>query len=129
MNECLRTLNRAKLLTLIDGGSVGAVNVRTKVSTLIDHESVGAVNVRTKVSTLIDGGSVGALNVRTKVSTLIDQRPQWGCGSWCHLWIQGNPWNCKHRVHGRNEGNVLFNDTLNTFYLQLYHVIHMVKDY
>ena len=27
------------------------------------------------------------------------------------------------------EGNVLFNDTLNTFYLQLYGVNHMVKDH
>ena len=27
-----------------------------------------------------------------------------------------------------NEGNVLFNDTLNTFYLRLYGVRHMVKD-
>ena len=28
----------------------------------------------------------------------------------------------------RKEGNVLFNDALNTFYLRLYGVIHMVKD-
>ena len=27
------------------------------------------------------------------------------------------------------EGNVLFNDTLNTFYLRLYSVRHMVKDH
>ena len=27
------------------------------------------------------------------------------------------------------EGNILFNDTLNTFYLQLYGVRHMVKDH
>ena len=27
------------------------------------------------------------------------------------------------------EGNVLFNDALNTFYLQLYGVRHMVKDH
>ena len=27
------------------------------------------------------------------------------------------------------EGNVLFNDTLNTFYLKLYSVKHMVKDH
>ena len=32
-------------------------------------------------------------------------------------------------VNGRNEGNVLFNDALNTFYLQLYGVRHMVKDH
>ena len=29
----------------------------------------------------------------------------------------------------RNEGNVLFNDALNTFYLLLYGVEHMVKDH
>ena len=29
----------------------------------------------------------------------------------------------------RKEGNVLFNDALNTFYLWLYGVIHMVKDH
>ena len=27
----------------------------------------------------------------------------------------------------RKEGNVLFNDTLNTFYLRLYGIVHMVK--
>ena len=30
---------------------------------------------------------------------------------------------------GRKEGNVLFNNVLNTFYLWLYGVIHMVKDH
>ena len=30
---------------------------------------------------------------------------------------------------GRKEGNVLFNDALNTFYLGLYGVTHMVKDH
>ena len=30
---------------------------------------------------------------------------------------------------GRKEGNVLFNDTLNTFYLRLYGVVYMVKDH
>ena len=29
----------------------------------------------------------------------------------------------------RKEGNVIFNDALNTFYLQLYHVVHTVKDH
>ena len=29
----------------------------------------------------------------------------------------------------RNEGNVLFNDSLSTFYLQFYVVEHMVKDH
>ena len=32
-------------------------------------------------------------------------------------------------VSERKEGNVLFNDTLNTFYLRLYGVRHMVKDH
>ena len=32
-------------------------------------------------------------------------------------------------VEGRKEGNVLFNDALNTFYLRLYGVRHMVKDH
>ena len=31
-------------------------------------------------------------------------------------------------MEGRKEGNVLFNDTLNTFYLRLYGFRHMVKD-
>ena len=30
---------------------------------------------------------------------------------------------------GRKEGNVLFNDALNTFYLRLYGVRHMVKNH
>ena len=30
---------------------------------------------------------------------------------------------------GRKEGNVLFNDSLNTFYLRLYGVRHMVKNH
>ena len=34
-----------------------------------------------------------------------------------------------HYVHGRKEGNVLFNDALNTFYLRLYDVRHMVKNH
>ena len=29
----------------------------------------------------------------------------------------------------RKEGNVLFNDALNTFYLRLYGVGHMIKDH
>ena len=33
------------------------------------------------------------------------------------------------KFEGRKEGNVLFNDTHNTFYLQLYGVRHMVKDH
>ena len=32
-------------------------------------------------------------------------------------------------ARGRNEGNVLFNDALNTFYLWLYDVRQMEKDH
>ena len=32
-------------------------------------------------------------------------------------------------ISGTGTGNVLFNDALNTFYLRLYGVIHMVKDH
>ena len=34
-----------------------------------------------------------------------------------------------YRSIRRNEGNVLFNDALNTFYLRLYGIGHMVKDH
>ena len=34
-----------------------------------------------------------------------------------------------HLVWKKEEGNVLFNDALNTFYLRLYGVRHMVKDH
>ena len=33
------------------------------------------------------------------------------------------------QTSGRKEGNVLINDALNTFYLRLYGVRHMVKDH
>ena len=32
-------------------------------------------------------------------------------------------------IYGRKEGNVLFNDALNTFYLRLYGVGHMIKNH
>ena len=35
----------------------------------------------------------------------------------------------RYKEKRRKEGNVLFNDTLNTFYLRLYGIRHMVKDY
>ena len=37
--------------------------------------------------------------------------------------------NCASAGNLRKEGNVLFNDALNTFYLRLYGVRHMVKDH
>ena len=43
------------------------------------------------------------------------------------------PIKCKHwimnKVDGRKEGNILFNDAFNTFYLRLYGIGHMVKDH
>ena len=36
---------------------------------------------------------------------------------------------CPIQTDGRKEGSVLFNDTLNTFYLRLYGATHMVKDH
>ena len=38
-------------------------------------------------------------------------------------------WRCTIQLPYRKEGNVLFNDTLNTFYLQLYGIRHMVEDH
>ena len=35
----------------------------------------------------------------------------------------------REREEGRKKGNVLFNDALNTFYVRLYGVRHMVKDH
>ena len=45
---------------------------------------------------------------------------------WCgSLKIVFEVWHC----HADKEGNILFNDALNTFYLRLYGVRHMVKDH
>ena len=38
-------------------------------------------------------------------------------------------WQSGHLQYNRKEGNVLFNDALNTFYVRLYGVKHMVKDH
>ena len=38
-------------------------------------------------------------------------------------------WTLQYFLQRRKEGNVLFNDALNTFYLRLYGVRHMVKDH
>ena len=48
----------------------------------------------------------------------------------CHLLVTG-PAENYHMLaqNARKEGNVLFNDTLNTFYLRLYGIRHMVKDH
>ena len=41
---------------------------------------------------------------------------------------QHDKYSCLLKVT-RKEGNVLFNDALNTFYLRLYGIRHMVKDH
>ena len=45
----------------------------------------------------------------------------------CFSGLQG--YSTGRTLIGRKEGNVLFNDTLNTFYLRLYGIRHMVKDH
>ena len=42
-------------------------------------------------------------------------------------WNWRNPGNTSHLA--KKEGNVLFNDALNTFYLRIYGIRHMVKDH
>ena len=66
------------------------------------------------------------------------------CGALAGLrkYLNGSPWGIKLITHctmsecsyhgatsHKKEGNVLFNDALNTFYLRLYGVRHMVKDH
>ena len=45
----------------------------------------------------------------------------------CRKGFTGNGKTCTG-MEGRKEGNVLFNEALNTFHLRLYGVTHMVKD-
>ena len=45
------------------------------------------------------------------------------------VWCDAAFSNTMHIMEGRKEGNALFNDALNTFYLRLYGVRHMVKDH
>ena len=56
------------------------------------------------------------------------------CGSICltthqHVGCFDTGWPWYKMVKEGKEGNVLFNDALNTFYLRLYGVGHMVKDH
>ena len=46
-----------------------------------------------------------------------------------HVGLHGKRARIYHQTSRRKEGNVLFNDALNTFYLRLYGVRHMVKDH
>ena len=43
------------------------------------------------------------------------------------IWFRQEGWK-EGRKNGRKEGNILFIDALNTFYLSLYGVGHMVKE-
>ena len=45
--------------------------------------------------------------------------------------VEATKWltHVKSSTHDKGERNVLFNDALNTFYLRLYGVRHMVKDH
>ena len=45
------------------------------------------------------------------------------------FYLMTNPTHIYLQFYGRKEGNILFNDALNTFYLWLYGVRHMVKDH
>ena len=47
----------------------------------------------------------------------------------CHLVLVYSKKPLSVFVPGMKEGNVLFNDALNTFYLRLYGVRHVVKDH
>ena len=51
--------------------------------------------------------------------------------SWhtCKPEKQENNVDTEHRDEWMKEGNILFNDALNTFYLRLYGIRHMVKDH
>ena len=57
----------------------------------------------------------------------------WSVLVWIHPWFECTVDSLsRYRLFnttGRKEGNVLFNHTLNTFYLRLYGVRHMVKDH
>ena len=56
-----------------------------------------------------------------------------GGGGWCSsvcIYFKGERERARERERERErERNVLFNDALNTFYLRLYGVRHMVKDH
>ena len=45
------------------------------------------------------------------------------------MWWPGHWHQISNQSVMRKEGNVLLNDALNTFYLRLYGIIHMVKDH
>ena len=64
---------------------------------------------------------------QTPSSTGWVRRPSPGCPP--RSYTSGKSKQHSHVNRGRKEGNVLFNDALNTFYLRLYGVRYMVKDH
>ena len=72
-----------------------------------------------KLTFLLDIEGCLIINVREILLTVFGREISSPCI--CIFFING--------YFGRKEGNVLFNDVLNTFYLQLYGVTHMVKDH
>ena len=60
-------------------------------------------------------------------SVACQENPLWTWGAIKYV-VEGNQ-RPVMELWGRKEGNVLFNDVLNTFYLRLYGVKHMVKDH
>ena len=46
-----------------------------------------------------------------------------------HCFHDSNSYTCDLYVFRTKEGSLLLNDTINTFYLRLYGVRHMVKDH
>ena len=75
--------------------------------------------LHTNVSNKYEGLTTG-----TKVRCKHSRYTQWRSRGYC----RPGP-NIYGPLIGRKEGSVLFNDALNTFYLRLYGVRHMVKDH
>ena len=66
----------------------------------------------------------------TFVTSVMEHWLEWETAQWVHhvgsIWWPITPW---ANPSWRKDGSILFNDTLNTFYLQLYGIGHVVKDH
>ena len=58
-----------------------------------------------------------------------DWLDRWKSHNWQQNKLGGCAFHSQSVVERKEEGNVLFNDAFNTFYLRLYGVRHMVKDH
>ena len=94
---------------------------------LLDGERVEEdVVLRTQPQTLAHAGDVGADVAVVDQSRAARSRDE----AWnVHTGHGNKRRETEGRKEGRKEGNVLFNDALNTFYLRLYGIRHMVKDH